>query len=591
MVGVQEDIVGRTILGRYRVLSHLGAGGMGAVYLARAEGAAGFTKPVVIKHIHPELTADASASQMFVREARILSNLQHAGIVNVLDFGEQDGRYAMVLEYIHGYDLAQWARYHREKLRPFPLDHALSVSQSVLGTLHYAHTHMRADGTRLAVVHRDVSPGNVLLDLDGQVKLADFGIARIYDEQGDRNSIPGGFKGKFAYSAPELLDAKSASPQSDVYAWGVVLYQLLSGGNPFRARTVPETLQRVMTLMPPSISAQRADVPKAMDAVLERAMAKRREDRFADAAQFALALQPFITKTAEETRTSLREAVRRDFLSDMPSILGVFALCIRESAWRDADGRSLSELTSIPPSASADAATVLESVSAALVTESKTLVQQPGESLLDGTRHSARPSKSRAGNATGAAVAIGVLALLGAGAAIALSLRKPPANGPQVVIVERRSVGEQFKGSSALPTPSISSIAGLAPSAQAEAKPESSGAPSASSAPTVQSRAGSASEVGSGESGASLTRAVQSQRSRFVACFEQHVQAVEGAPQLNLKLTVAESGKVTSAHLAPSEVGASPLGRCVLAVARSIQFPALQEAVSFSVPITTQASR
>ncbi len=157
------------LLGRYRVVSPLGQGGMGIVYLGRVEGAAGFAKPVVIKTISPHLTADPTMDQLFAREARILSHLQHPNIVSVVDFGRTESGYVMVLEYVHGYHLGQWNRYVRRKSRRLSVENAVYVIGQVLDALDCAHTLKRADGSDLTIVHRDVSPANILIDLFSSV--------------------------------------------------------------------------------------------------------------------------------------------------------------------------------------------------------------------------------------------------------------------------------------------------------------------------------------------------------------------------------------------------------------------------------------
>src|SRR5262245_24696603 len=214
------DMTGTLVLGRYRVVSPLARGGMGIVFLARTEGAAGFSRPVVIKRVVPDLAGDEAAAQSFAREARILSNLQHPNIVNVIDFDEEDGAYVMVLEYVHGYNVGQWQRYLLDTGRKMPIDYAIYITTRVLDALHYAHTFTRADGTPMQIVHRDVSPGNILLDTQGNVKLLDFGIARA-NEGGEYKTRDGYFKGKLTYAAPEIYEGTAASPQSDVYSAGV----------------------------------------------------------------------------------------------------------------------------------------------------------------------------------------------------------------------------------------------------------------------------------------------------------------------------------------------------------------------------------
>ena len=151
---------GRVVLGRYRVVAPLARGGMGIIYLGRLEGAAGFSKAVVIKTVIPD-AKDARAAQLFAREARIVSNLEHPSIVGVLDFGEVDGEYIMVLEYVHGFHLGNWWRNVKDARGSMPVAHAVEVMLPVLDALDFAHRMKRADGTPLDIVHRDISPANI----------------------------------------------------------------------------------------------------------------------------------------------------------------------------------------------------------------------------------------------------------------------------------------------------------------------------------------------------------------------------------------------------------------------------------------------
>src|ERR1700689_378094 len=223
-----DPFVGRKVLGRYRVVRSIGRGGMGLIYLARVEGAAHFVKPAVVKRAAPDLLAkEPSLLQIMGREARIMSHLNHPSIVRVIDFAEEDGAYLLVLDYVSGFHLGQWHRFMRGSGRSFPIDLGIHIVCKVLDALHYAHTTRGPDGTLLGIVHRDVSPGNVLLDVDGSIKLSDFGIARMHSDQTETTSQPSLLKGKFAYMAPELLSRAVPSPATDLYAAAVVLHELL----------------------------------------------------------------------------------------------------------------------------------------------------------------------------------------------------------------------------------------------------------------------------------------------------------------------------------------------------------------------------
>jgi serine/threonine protein kinase len=209
--------IGQQVLGRYRVVQRLAQGGMGVVYLGRLDGAAGFAKPVVIKRIISDAEDQQGSTARFIREAQILSNLQHPGIVGVLDFGEEDERYSMVLEYVNGYDLGRWLKYLQLKAHKMHWEEAVFIILRVLDALAHAHGFRRSDGTSAEVLHRDISPGNVLLDVEGRVRLVDFGIARMDAGTGEQfKTETGVLKGKLAYLAPELFAGMPPSPASDL---------------------------------------------------------------------------------------------------------------------------------------------------------------------------------------------------------------------------------------------------------------------------------------------------------------------------------------------------------------------------------------
>ncbi|HEX6244608.1 MAG TPA: serine/threonine-protein kinase, partial [Polyangiales bacterium] len=282
-----SSLIGQVLLGRYRVVRELAKGGMGVVYLARSEGAVGFVKPVVIKLVLPEHAEDRRFLGMFAREAQILAHLRHPSIATVLEFGEQDGAYVMVLEYVRGYHLGQWTRYLRLKGRKVPADVALQLTLDVLDALHHAHAMAHPDGTSMQIVHRDVSPSNILLDEDGRARLLDFGVARMRGHDVNYQTQVKGFVGKLMYSAPEVFTDGESTPRSDSYACAVVLHELLLGKNTFRGENQARTLHNVLSMMPEPLEPLRADVPRGLDAVLQRALAKAPGDRYASAREFA----------------------------------------------------------------------------------------------------------------------------------------------------------------------------------------------------------------------------------------------------------------------------------------------------------------
>ena len=318
-------MIGSVLLGRYRIVRELAKGGMGVVYLARAEGAVGFVKPYVIKLVLPEHADNQRFIQMFVREANILSNLRHPGVVSVIELGEreEDGALVMVLEYVRGYHLGQWAKYIRLKTRIIPIELLLQITIDVLDALHYAHSMVHPDGTPMHIVHRDISPSNILLDEDGRARLLDFGVARMRGGNQEYHTQVKGFVGKLMYSAPELFSEAEATAQSDCYSCAVVLHEILFGKNTFRGDNQAATLNRVLNVKPELIEPLRPDVPKGLDAALQKGLAKLPKDRHASAREFAAALRALQREPESDLRARLASLLKEDFGQDMAEMLGL----------------------------------------------------------------------------------------------------------------------------------------------------------------------------------------------------------------------------------------------------------------------------
>ncbi len=264
-------------IGRYRIVRPLGEGGMGRVLLAEVEGAGGFARRVVLKLVRDEL--DESLKQALLDEARVTATLVHRNIVPVLDLQESGEQRLVVLEHVDGMDLQQLLR--RTPLLDWPL--AAFIGGEVAAALDYAH--------RRQIIHRDVSPANILLSIEGEVKLSDFGVAKVVGEAGGRVVGPTkGLKGKLGYMAPEQMKSQPIDPRADVYALGVVLYEMLSGKNPMRdGPSVPPPLP--------------STVPSELAAIVLRAVERNREDRFGSAAELREAIVHVPGQPADPART------------------------------------------------------------------------------------------------------------------------------------------------------------------------------------------------------------------------------------------------------------------------------------------------
>jgi serine/threonine-protein kinase len=291
-------------LGRYQLLQKLASGGMASVYLARAEGAAGFEKVFALKRIHPHLASEKHFVDMFLDEARIASRIDHANVCSVFDFGEADGTYYIAMEFLAGESLSQIAKHmarSSETLRsPRRAWFVARIIADVCEGLHAAHELRGRDGELLNVVHRDISPQNLFITYDGVVKVVDFGIAsaadRLHHTQGSE------VKGKFSYMAPEQARGTKGAKldrRADVFALGIVLWELLVLKRLFRRDTPAETLLALMNDPIPAPSTQRAGVPVELDAIVLKALARKPDERYPNARELGRDLARAIGKAGE----------------------------------------------------------------------------------------------------------------------------------------------------------------------------------------------------------------------------------------------------------------------------------------------------
>jgi serine/threonine protein kinase len=275
--------------GRYTVVRKIAEGGMAEIFLARQHGSEGFEKPVVLKRIHTGFAADEQFRNMLVDEAHISMGLHHNNIVQVLDLGRANGRMFLVLELIDGWDLAWVLERAETAKRPLPTGIALYLMAETCRALSYAHGRSDAAGQPLGIVHRDVSPQNVLLSEQGEVKLADFGIAKALTKR-DRTAT-GVVKGKIAFMSPEQSRGESLDARSDLFSLGTMLYLVTTGVRPFDAATDFEVLARVQkgAFTPPE--DVRPDMAPALAAIIRRAMSADREQRYQTADELLVDLE------------------------------------------------------------------------------------------------------------------------------------------------------------------------------------------------------------------------------------------------------------------------------------------------------------
>ncbi len=277
------------MLGPYELGDRLGLGGMAEVFVAYRAGPHGFAKKVALKRILPELAQDARFVAMFCDEARISAPLCHPNIVQVIDFGESQGELFMAMEYVEGVSLAKLLRYVSGRRERFPLGAALFIAHEVLSGLSFAHSACDDQGNPLHIVHRDVSPGNVLIGRAGDVKLADFGIVR--SAYVDRRTYPGELKGKVGYMSPEQVMGVEVDPRSDLFTVGIVLCEMLLARPLFSGQNEFDILTKIYEADLSALDRYGGDLSPLVGEVLRRALAQSPADRFASARDFATALR------------------------------------------------------------------------------------------------------------------------------------------------------------------------------------------------------------------------------------------------------------------------------------------------------------
>lgn len=281
--------------GKYQILERIATGGMAEIYKARLEGIGGFQRTFAIKRILPNLSQNADYIAMLVDEAKVAGLLSHANIVQILDLGQVDGIWFIAMEYVEGIDLGALLRRASEKGQRLPVPHAVFVAMELLKGLEYAHGRQVMRGGKqvpLNIIHRDISPPNILLSYKGEVKLTDFGIARASLKV--LETVSGIVKGRFDYMSSEQADGrKDLDQRSDLFSVGIVLYEMLTGEHPFRADNELATVERVRAGEYVPVATRNPEVPIALQVVVDRALQANRDRRFPSATAFKEALDSF----------------------------------------------------------------------------------------------------------------------------------------------------------------------------------------------------------------------------------------------------------------------------------------------------------
>ncbi|MFZ4735056.1 MAG: protein kinase domain-containing protein [Bradymonadia bacterium] len=298
--------------GKYTLLRRIAVGGMAEIFLARQAGVGGFEKDVVVKRLLPSHAESVDFVQMFLDEARIAANLTHPNIAQIYDLGEQDDQHYIAMEYVHGVDLRRLCSQGIAEGNYLPIQHALRIMVEVCDALAYAHARTGKDGAPLGIVHRDVSPTNILVTFEGGVKLVDFGIAKASNKLGVTKT--GQIKGKYGYMSPEQVRGGEIDARSDIFAVGINLYEITLGRRLFRGDSEVDTLAAIENARVPSPRSISPDYPERLERIVLKALARDPEDRYPLVRALQMELEDFLTDSAmRSTPGMLSDYTRRLF--------------------------------------------------------------------------------------------------------------------------------------------------------------------------------------------------------------------------------------------------------------------------------------
>jgi serine/threonine-protein kinase len=276
---------------RYRVLKRLASGGMAEVFVAESAGIEGFKKQVAIKRVLPQLSKKEQFIAMFLDEARLSAHLSHSNVVSVFDIGVGDGTYFIVMEYVDGADLKAVVDHAKKVSRRIPVEAATYVATRICQGLAYAHE-LKSEGKPLQIIHRDITPANVLITRYGEVKIVDFGLAKASSQLAASDA--GVIKGKFGYLAPETVLEKPVDQRVDVFAVGIILWEMLSGQRLFQGDTDYQTVRKVRDAVIPSLLPMGLGVTPELEQIVMRSLARDPDARYQTARDLGRDLTRFL---------------------------------------------------------------------------------------------------------------------------------------------------------------------------------------------------------------------------------------------------------------------------------------------------------
>ncbi|MDX2088575.1 MAG: protein kinase [Kofleriaceae bacterium] len=595
-----------TRLGRYELLARLATGGMGEIFLARLEGAAGFEKLFVVKRILPHLADDARFRQMLIAEARISSKLSHANICQVYELGETDGQLYIVMEYLEGVTLLPLLRKKSRAQSELDFGFVGGVIQQAIDALHFAHELKDREGGELGIVHRDVTPSNLFLTDAGVVKVLDFGIAKVKDASA--NTQTGTVKGKYAYMAPEQLRGGSIDRRVDVFALGVCIYEMVALRRLFQRKTDYLTFRAVMEQPIPDVRRYRPDVPDALAAALARALERDPTNRFESARQLGSAVLDALAPLGRTwTQGEISDFVRSEFAEEIAKRSSQVAIAVQRSS--ASGSRSTMPLLSLPEERTAvdlddedDEFPAVDSTISEVPLEIRAM--RPPQEKTDFTQQTTPPPFSNETSVSGPAL-VPLNPTTGNGTLSVAALPAKPARnlmwpllslamvgiaGGALFLVYKQMQQQQpttvnITSSPASPDRGPDAISPVAPpNLGSAAEPAGSGNASIEGVTNVTKKQGTPTKPTTPKGNAAYMQALQAHRPGITRCGAEHGTPPAGSKVL---IDIATTGKIKAVELVPPGLNTTPLGTCIKNVLSSASFPSAPDEKQLTVNLKT----
>jgi serine/threonine-protein kinase len=614
-------------LGRYELLARLATGGMGEIFLARLDGVEGFEKLYVVKRILAHLADDARFRQMLISEARIASKMAHPNICQVFELGETDGQLYIVMEYLEGISLLPLLRRFSKEQMALDLGFVAGVFQQTTDAMNYAHDLKDRNGESLGIIHRDVTPSNIFLTDNGVGKVLDFGIAKA--RGASTQTQEGTVKGKYAYMAPEQLKGAAIDRRVDIFAMGIVLYEMLALRRLFQRKTDYLTFRAVMEQPIPDIRRYRPDVPEGVAQAIIRALDRDPRNRFESARQFGAAVLDGLQGARPWGQGEISDFVQHNFASEISkrskqvatvverTPVGVTSRTtmpllaspddgLHENDNDDDDGFPSveTEVEGAPPwmqRPTPQPPSMHASNSGDFAASTGSGTPPPFGSDATGT---SMPSLQplRGGpvippnlGSTGSVVVVqqkrsivwpllAVAMVAVAAGALLLVYKQMQQQKPAEIKITQEQLTPPFERGSAHEPPGPTHVMNQEGSAEP---------------PPVEADKGSAAEKGSAakqvtpvkKKARTYNDAVREKRSEMEACFNAHRDVALPAEPMSASLTITAAGKATQVVLTPPSLNASPIGQCLRNVLSSTKFPTAPNDNNLKFPLSAAVTR